>query len=1046
MKTLHSPGFVVLRSAVLSVDEVAALGEGLRSARACRDDLDAALEGDRQELTRRLRAVVAEPHIRDALFVASPEVDRAVTAWLKGAPDGKLELALTRYLARMGARATPFGLFAGCAVGEVAAPACLELGPHGDDQIRVRLDANLLAKLVEQLEREPELRGVLTYRPNPTLYEAHGRLRYVEAGDADGRRASRLVSVAPMAELDAVLSAAVQGGTVAALAAVIAGTGASEQAQARAFVEELIEAQVLVSELEPAVVGPEPAGALARRLRALAPSLSVTSTFESVLDALSHAQSAAPGTRSARMRDATAIAGELGIETAGRAPFHVELVKSAPSLRVPALVLDELRTAIDVMHRLHPAGEQHELARFRERFEDRYGDRVVALAEALDQESGVGYPAPGAASRGAASGLGAQPGERFLLGLVTGTPQGADAVIDPLDPRLPETALLPLPDAFAAFAVLAAEDDEAIDRGEFEARLLGVGGPSAAKTLGRFCHSDPVLERCVSAQLRAEEALDSDAVFAEVAHRPAGPAANIVVRPALRSHQIVLVAGSEAQGEARIVLSDLDLTLAGGEFVLWSRSLGRRVVPCLTTAHAASDLGIGLYRFLAAIEGQRSAVGMSFEWGRAAGAPYTPRVRVGRVILSPAGWRLEPSELESLAAGSDAERFAGVQLLRHARQLPRFVTLGSWDAAALIDLDNPLSVDLLLRTARKGQAAELSEYWPDHGCAAVRGPGGRHAHEFVIPFTVAPAHARRRPQFRPLRHGSAPHTYPPGSEWLYAKIYGGPAGADRLLTDYIGPFVRRCTDAGDIDGWHFIRYGDPDHHLRLRLHGDPSPLNARVRPALEATLAPLIESGLVWRLQFDSYQREIARYGGDSAIALCEQAFAADSTAVLALLDGEAAGQESAELRWRSACMGVASLWRDLGIDDTAGAALAVALRDRLAGPSLSERSLSTRFRGMRGELEDIVGRGLRAEPDPGDLQALILGQRSTRMAPIAAALSRLEQSGRLERSLHEIASSLAHMHINRFLRGGALTGEVLIYDTLARVLRSRAARERAFR
>jgi hypothetical protein len=64
--------------------------------------------------------------------------------------------------------------------------------------------------------------------------------------------------------------------------------------------------------------------------------------------------------------------------------------------------------------------------------------------------------------------------------------------------------------------------------------------------------------------------------------------------------------------------------------------------------------------------------------------------------------------------------------------------------------------------------------------------------------------------------------FPPGSEWLYAKLYTGAATADQVLRQVVRPVTEAALRCGAADGWFFIRYGDPDWHLRLRLHGRPS--------------------------------------------------------------------------------------------------------------------------------------------------------------------------------------------------------------------------------
>lgn len=67
-------------------------------------------------------------------------------------------------------------------------------------------------------------------------------------------------------------------------------------------------------------------------------------------------------------------------------------------------------------------------------------------------------------------------------------------------------------------------------------------------------------------------------------------------------------------------------------------------------------------------------------------------------------------------------------------------------------------------------------------------------------------------------------TFAPGSPWLYLKAYTGTASADHILTDTVGPVIEQLRESGVVDHWFFLRYADPEHHLRLRLHGDPAAL------------------------------------------------------------------------------------------------------------------------------------------------------------------------------------------------------------------------------
>ena len=106
--------FFAFRTPLLSVDELLHWADGVEVSQS------GDLQSSRAILRSRLRAVVLRPEVREALFVATPSLDDGIPAWLD-APDNergrKVERALVRYIQRMAARCTPFGLFAGTSIG-----------------------------------------------------------------------------------------------------------------------------------------------------------------------------------------------------------------------------------------------------------------------------------------------------------------------------------------------------------------------------------------------------------------------------------------------------------------------------------------------------------------------------------------------------------------------------------------------------------------------------------------------------------------------------------------------------------------------------------------------------------------------------------------------------------------------------------------------------------------------------------------------------------------------------------------------------------------
>ncbi|HEX7253362.1 MAG TPA: lantibiotic dehydratase, partial [Thermoanaerobaculia bacterium] len=134
-------GFFVFRTPLLPLDEFLAWSEGLQAAAKADDPpaLEQALSADRGLLRTRLRAIVERPVIRDALFVASPDLDESLDIWIREpvSDRGKrIERAIVRYFSRLTGRATPFGLFAGTSVGRIGDRSRLVI--EGADRYRRR--------------------------------------------------------------------------------------------------------------------------------------------------------------------------------------------------------------------------------------------------------------------------------------------------------------------------------------------------------------------------------------------------------------------------------------------------------------------------------------------------------------------------------------------------------------------------------------------------------------------------------------------------------------------------------------------------------------------------------------------------------------------------------------------------------------------------------------------------------------------------------------------------------------------------------------------
>ena len=1035
--------------------------------------LEQALADDRARLRDRLHAAVSRPEIRDALRVASPNIDDSFDLWVREPESERgrgLEPVIVRYFARMTGRPTPFGLFAGHSVGAIGRQTHLMTEERAKYQRHTRLDMDYLFALAHALEREPALKKIFTYRPNSSLYRAAGRVRYVETRLKGQDRSYHLVSVEETDYLAATLARAQDGAQFARLAAALVDDEISV-AEAEKYIEELIVNQILVPDLAFSVTGPEPIHPLVDQLREHEETRRLAEQLDQVRTELATIDDEGLGVEPEHYRAIARTLENLPAKVERSRLFQVDMVKPAPRATLGEAVLAEIARGVEYLHRFTARPREDALTKFRKAFTARYESREVPLVEALDEEVGIGFGASRESSP-LLQGL-VFPSEdeevtvwgkrqTFLLRKLSEALQrGAQEIT--LDARDLEIAAQidgfkdtgeqpPLPQAFAVTATVAAASEAALARGDFRIHLSSASGPSGAFLLGRFCHMDETLRRYVEEHLRAEEALQPDAIFAEIVHLPEGHIGNIVSRPCLRDYEIPYLGRSLAPAERQVPVTDLLVSTSGERLILRSARLGRRVIPRLTNAHNYSLSQLGVYRFLCMVQEQGLAV-PGWSWGALWSAPFLPRVRIGRLVLCRAHWRLNKEELQRLGEGRGSALFRAVQAWRAQRRLPRRVSLAEGDSQLPIDLDNVLSIESFVQLIKKRDEAVLVEMFPGPDELCAHGPEGRFVHELIVPFVRKKDSGHQLSTEEKDRfsiHPSAliPHPFhrrfPPGSEWLYVKLYTGTATADHVLRDVVGPAVQELLRSGAAEGWFFIRYGDPDWHLRLRFYGDPEKLRTEAFPALQSAVAPLLNDGRLWRLQLDTYEREVERYGGACGIVLAERLFHADSDAVLEILELLEEGDAGAEERWRLALRGIDALLADFQFDLATKRAMLKHLREAFVKEFRADEKLkaqlSDKFRKERTSLETLLDPARDAESPLAPGFAVLRG-RSARLAPIIAELQRCERAGQLSAPLAEIATSYLHMHVNRILRAAHRAQELVLYDFLAHLYESQAAR-----
>ncbi len=269
-----------------------------------------------------------------------------------------------------------------------------------------------------------------------------------------------------------------------------------------------------------------------------------------------------------------------------------------------------------------------------------------------------------------------------------------------------------------------------------------------------------------------------------------------------------------------------------------------------------------------------------------------------------------------------------------------------------------------------------------------------------------------------------------GGQWLYYKIYTGPKTSDLVLTDVIKPVVDTLLANEVIDKWFFIRYNDPKHHIRVRFHyTDPKNVGDIIN-ALHGPLEHYTKQDLIWRIQIDTYQRELERYGNET-MEQSETLFFYDSKMIVDFLD-MIDEDEGEELRWLLSIRAMDTLLNDFGYDEDQKLALMERLKtgfgQEFGMNKFLKKQMDKKFREEHDKIKEFMVFTRENNPDYAPIIDVLEAKSQHSKAMIENIRSLVDQP-----RLDNMMGSYIHMLMNRLFRSKNRLHEMVLYDLLFR-------------
>lgn len=993
-----------------------------------------------------IRQLLQDAQIMEALYLASPVLHREVQKWLKGtlADDkkGKLLRSLYKYLMRLHTRCTPFGLFASCAIGHWAEEVNTKLNNPRQLSRHTRLDNEYLYALADHLENHHALRPYLKFHPNSSRQIHRQQLRYIEYFYDNGKRKHKLSAVYLDPYLNEVLRVAEKGALINELHAALRAFDTSlEDAEISNYLQAIIESQILNSELEPSLTGSSPLRQLIDFLRPLA---AVDQAIEAILAPLERMQrkmelldKKAVNTANDYQEAATLLE-PLAVDHDPTHLFQVDVFRSGSSITLSQELQHELRACLGFLDGLQEQRSSTTLMQFMQAFHRKYGQQAIPLTEVVDNNLGIGFPVatiPSVANpliQGvdfpAGTGQNLSPGwnayDRWLFGVLQHFSRA-----DHID-------LSSLPKELQPIKQQEGQSDlgaslytwfRMLSGGQIY--LEGAGGSCAVNLISRFATAQEQIHTLAADLVAIEERhIGEEELLAEIVHLPESRTGNILLRPDLRRFEIPYLSRSAKPAEDQITVDDLlvSVDIANEEITLWSRKLKKKVIPRLSNAHNYANSPLPIYRFLCELQQHGEKRALMFDPGLMhRSLRYYPRIQWKHIILHPATWNLRAADLKNLRPDT-------IATWQEALSLPDLIILTEGDNELLLDLREPLACDVLCRKLSKSKRVKIQEFLPPD--ERIKDESGEGYTNEVLAFLYRTESPRHRPVDRAVLEANiATRAFGLGSEWLYYKLYTSPEQADLLIAEYLLPAGQYFLEKGWISDWFFIRYNDPENHLRFRLKLTSVSALPEVIQYLYRHFQPLLQQRILHRLQTDTYQQEIERYGA-GCMDWSERWFMHDSTAtakMLSLIEGD----QGEEIRWWYAARAIDVLLDAYSLNPEEKEELLYEMKSAFAREFRLDKRARTQLSAKYRQYQPILSRLFQTGTQASPLQELESVLQECRQGAASCVLAIKKNT---EQPLGELLKSYIHMLCNRIFRSDQRKCEAVLYDFVHQALKTK--------
>ncbi len=857
-----------------------------------------------------VRALYNNKVFKEAIFLASPGL---YYEWKKSMhntyPSHKIEYlnkSIIKYYIRSVTNCVPFGLFAGYSIHSDQPHQSNALCSNEFERF-TNLDTLFIAAVIQQLNLNNNIRKKLKYHINDTAYITGNYCRYIETTNAkkdDLNFTLSSLKVDPVLEL-ILENCSKRCRTVQELIQIVINNVEDVNTeQASMYINELIENQIIVSSLNLCLNGVSP---LHQLLDFLTGNFdedwqnddflhSLITTLNAIKKEIDHLDTTI-GNDIQIYEKIFDDVNNLEIKFDKQYLINTNLKRTSMIKDIDTINKDKktLQEAIQLLSMFAEKNPEKKftsfknLQEFKNAFLERYEEEEVELLKVLDNESGIGYiqnsndnsfssiiddlDFPVKTSKFEDINCDKEA-DLFWLHLLSRAAKQNNQIIDlkDLDLSIFQNRSNHIT---GTFSLLYSKIQEKI-------LIQSAGGVTALHYLGRFTCNDDELSAFGKEITSTEEEIFADKILAEVVHLASNRAGNVSIRHVERKYEIPILT-NPSKNTKKIALSDIVIRVQNNQIVLRSKRHNKEIIPFLSCAQNFHQDTIPIYHFLCDIQAQYRPNILSLNLNELIPKHFSfiPRITYGdRLILSPAYWKFNTTDCADFIDTNHHILFDAFQKFTKKNNIPRYIyLLEGNDNSLVIDTQNRYTVKILEDRLAKDRTIRFKECLYDFSTATTH----EFANEYIASFKGKKLQSKYI-NTRPVDTNGVKKRFIPGDEWLYFKVYTGTSTANKILITAIKDALIELKNKELIDKWFFIRYNDPNFHIRVRFHYKNPQNKATILDIFNKKIQYYQDSGLIWKIELSTYERELERYGA-KYIQESETIFYHDSDMVIKLIE-----------------------------------------------------------------------------------------------------------------------------------------------------------------